>query len=372
MKKEFHADPTIMGQAIDLAKRGEGWVSPNPLVGAIIVKEGRIIGQGWHHHAGGLHAEREALKNAQEDPRGATMYVTLEPCSHYGKQPPCSQALIQAGIARVVVGSDDPNPLVHGRGFRQLEEAGVKVIPHFLKEECDQLNPVFFHYIQEKRPYVSLKTAMTLDGKTATATGDSKWVTSKETRTALHRLRHINRAIMVGIGTVLADDPLLTTRIEGLRDPIRLIADSRLRTPLDSQLVQTANQAPTWILTGVKDHDQVAPYEDQSVRVLTLPTKEGRLDLEAAMDRLAEEEVDSILLEGGASLNGSMVQAGLVQKVYFSLAPKILGGDQALTPIGGKGFEKMAQALPIDIEKITRLGPDLLIEGEVRNVHRNH
>lgn len=368
------SDRKYMQMAIDMAWQGEGYVSPNPLVGAVLVRDGRVLGKGWHRQAGDLHAEREALKDAadrQEDPQGATLYVTLEPCCHYGKQPPCTEAIIEAGIRRVVVGSDDPNPKVHGKGFDQLRQAGIEVQTHFMQAECDALNPVFFYYIQEGLPYVTLKTAMTLDGKTATASGDSRWVTSEETRADLRQLRHINKGILVGIGTVLADDPLLTTRLPGLTDPIRIIADSRLRTPLDSQLVTTARQVPCWILTAETDPSRQQAYLDRGVKILTVPKKDGELDLRVAMTRLAQEGIDSLLLEGGATLNGAMLQEGLIQKVVISLAPKLLGGREALPAIGGPGFAQMSQALPVHIDVVYNSGPDLIIEGEVENVHRD-
>ena len=234
-----------MRRAIALAEKGTGFTNPNPLVGAVIVRDGRVIGEGYHERYGDLHAERNALKNVTEDPMGATMYVTLEPCCHHGKQPPCTDAIIESGIAEVVIGSRDPNHLVAGKGEEILRNSGIKVTNDYLRSECDELNPVFFHYITTGRPYVVMKYAMTMDGKIATRTGESQWITGEEARSEVHRMRHRYSAIMAGIGTVLADDPMLNTRIEGLTSPIRVIIDSNLRIPLNSRILKTAKEYET-------------------------------------------------------------------------------------------------------------------------------
>ena len=264
-----------MRRAIELAKKGSGHVNPNPLVGAVIVRDGEIIGEGYHECYGQLHAERNAIANAKKrgnSLEGSTIYVTLEPCCHYGKTPPCTEAIIEEKIARVVVGSDDPNPLVSGKGFQMLREKGIEVIPHFLKEECDAMNHVFFHYIRTGTPYVAMKYAMTMDGKIACYTGDSKWVTGEESRAHVQTLRNHYKGIMAGIGTVLADDPMLNCRIEGRRDPIRIIADSHLRIPMDSQLVRTAGQQPL-IVACLPDADEekAAQLQEKGVEVLRIP-----------------------------------------------------------------------------------------------------
>ncbi|MBD8974028.1 MAG: bifunctional diaminohydroxyphosphoribosylaminopyrimidine deaminase/5-amino-6-(5-phosphoribosylamino)uracil reductase RibD, partial [Clostridiales bacterium] len=240
-----------MRRAIELAKSGVGKVNPNPLVGAVIVKDGQIISEGYHAKYGDLHAERNAFRNLKnaEEAKGAEMYVTLEPCCHQGKQPPCTQAIIEHGIRKVYVGSNDPNALVAGKGIRQLREAGIEVETEVLKEECDALNPVFFHYITTKTPYVLMKYAMTLDGKIATRTGHSKWISGEESRARVQQTRNALKGIMVGIGTVLNDDPMLTCRIPDGRDPIRIICDSKLRIPLSSQVVTTAKEIPTIVAT---------------------------------------------------------------------------------------------------------------------------
>ncbi len=253
-------DKEYMYRALKLAQRGCGWVSPNPLVGAVIVKEGRIIGEGYHEKYGGLHAERQALAACTENPAGADIYVTLEPCCHYGKQPPCVDALLEARIRRVVMGAPDPNPLVSGKGVDILQKNGVEVCQDVCREECDRINEVFFHYIRTNTPFVVMKYAMTLDGKIATCTGASQWITGETARNHVQQQRHRYRGIMAGVGTVLADDPMLTCRMEGGRNPVRIICDSHLRTPLSAKVVATAKAVPTVIATCCKDEEKRALY----------------------------------------------------------------------------------------------------------------
>ena len=358
-------DRNYMALALSLAERGMGWASPNPMVGAVIVKDGRIIGQGWHERCGQPHAERNALAACTESPRGATMYVTLEPCCHYGRQPPCTQAVLDAGIRRVVVGSGDPNPLVAGKGLALLREAGVEVTEHVLEAECVKLNEVFFHYIRTKRPYVAMKYAMTLDGKIAAHTGDSKWVTGEEARTHVQQLRHRYTGIMVGVGTVLADDPLLTCRLPGGRSPIRIICDTQLRTPLTAQVVTTARETPTLLATCETDPARHAPYQAAGCRVLTLPEQAGKVALAALLDALGELEMDSLLLEGGGTLNWSFLEQGLVQSVYAYIAPKLLGGATAKSPVEGTGVPSPQAAFSLKNTRIQTLGEDFLLESEV-------
>ncbi|MDY3014076.1 MAG: bifunctional diaminohydroxyphosphoribosylaminopyrimidine deaminase/5-amino-6-(5-phosphoribosylamino)uracil reductase RibD [Evtepia sp.] len=358
-------DETYMQMALDLAKQGMGWTSPNPMVGAVIVKDGQIIGRGYHARYGDLHAERAALAACTGDPTGATMYVTLEPCCHHGRQPPCTDAILESGIARVVVGSGDPNPLVAGQGLRLLRQAGVQATEHVLEEECRALNQVFFHFIQTRRPYVVLKYAMTLDGKMAAYTGASQWITGEEARRHVHTQRHRFRAIMVGVGTVLADDPQLTCRIEGGRSPLRIICDTHLRTPLSAQVVQTAKEVPTLLATCVTDPALIEPYEALGCQVLSLPDHQGHVDLHALMDALGQQNIDSVLLEGGAALHWSALQAGLVQKVQAYLAPMLLGGSQAKSPIGGQGFPSPNEAVTLTPPTLLPLGKDFLLESEV-------
>ncbi len=366
-------DLTYMKLALTLAEKGIGWTSPNPMVGAVIVKDGRIIGQGYHKCHGKLHAERDALASCTESPKGATMYVTLEPCCHQGKQPPCTEAILEAGITRVVVGSPDPNPLVAGKGIQILKEHGVFITQFVLEEECQALNQIFFHYIQTKRPYVTMKYAMTLDGKIATRTGASKWITGEAARNHVQQQRHRHRAIMVGIGTVLADDPLLTCRIEGSRSPVRIVCDSQLQTPLSSQLVTTALAFPTILATCCGDPLRKEAYEKKGCQVLTLPGQNGRVNLTELMGVLGAMEIDSILLEGGSSLHWSALESGIVQKALVYVAPKIFGGDTAKSPVGGIGVFQPNQAIQFKDGTITRLGEDFLIESEVcQDVYRDY
>lgn len=373
MKDEGLAeDRKFMRRAIELAKKGEGFTSPNPMVGAVIVKNGRIIGEGYHERYGGLHAERNALASVTESPKGAVIYVTLEPCCHYGKQPPCVDAILEAGIARVVTGSDDPNPLVAGKGFKRLIEHGVEVTTHVEKEACDALNPVFFHYIQTGIPYVAMKYAMTMDGKIAAYTGQSKWITGEEARAFVQKLRHRYTGIMAGAGTVLADDPRLTCRIPGARQPVRIICDTRLRIPSDANVVETAKEIPTILATCQADPDRIRPFEEKGCQVLTLPEEDGHVDLRALMRELGKRQIDSILLEGGGTLNWSALKSGIVQKVYCFTAPKLFGGIDARTPVEGRGVASPGEAFPLTHLKVTQVGEDLLIEGEVvSDVYRN-
>lgn len=359
-------DQSYMQMALELAKQGRGWTSPNPMVGAVIVKDGQIIGKGYHARCGDLHAERAALKACTGDPAGATMYVTLEPCCHHGRQPPCTDAILEAGITRVVVGSGDPNPQVAGEGLNILRSHGVEITESVLKEECTALNDVFFHYIQTKKPYVVLKYAMTLDGKLAAYTGASQWITGEIARRHVHESRGRYRAIMVGVDTVITDNPQLTCRIEGGRNPLRIVCDSSLRTPLTATLVQTAREVETLIATCYTDKDRIAPYEALGCRVLTLPeNKDGKVDLPALMEALGKMEVDSVLLEGGSRLHWSALESGIVNKVQAYIAPKLLGGAAAKSPIGGQGFPHPDNAVRLKEPTITRLGDDLLIESEV-------
>lgn len=358
-------DERYLRQALSLAERGVGWTSPNPLVGAVIVKDGRVIGEGWHVRCGELHAERHALTRCTEDPRGATMYVNLEPCCHQGRQPPCVDAIIEAGIARVVLGARDPNPSVAGQGIARIRRAGIQVTEGCLAEECRQINEVFFHYIQTKRPFLAMKYAMTQDGKIAAYTGASQWISGEESRRHAHALRNRYRGILVGVGTVLADDPMLNCRMEGGRDPIRILCDSQLRTPLTAQVVRTAREIPTILATCCTEEARQAPYREAGCTVIVTPPRDGSVDLSLLMQELGQREIDSVLLEGGGTLNWSALQQGLVQKVYTYIAPKLLGGAGAKSPVEGQGFPRPDEAVHLRTRKVTMLGEDLLIESEV-------
>ena len=365
MPETVSKESEYMRHAIALAKNGEGRTNPNPLVGAVLVKNNEIIGEGFHQKYGGLHAEREALKNCEENgnsAEGATLYVTLEPCCHFGKQPPCTQAIVKSGIRRVVVGSRDPNPLVHGKGNSFLREQGIEVTEDFLKDECDALNPIFFHYISTRTPYVALKYAMTADGKTASKTGKSKWITGEKSRLFVHQLRNRYSCILAGIGTVLADNPLLTSRIPGGRNPVRIICDSKLRIPLDCNIVKTAKEIPT-IIACCQENEKKSALEKSGCEVLCFPGKNG-VNLKKLTETLAERSLDSVLIEGGSEIHYSALEAGIVQHIYAFTAPKIFGG-KAKTPVEGEGIELPENCFQLELERIEKIGDDILAEYNV-------
>lgn len=359
-------DRDYMSRAIELARRGLGRTNPNPLVGAVIVKEGRIIGEGYHARYGELHAERNAIASLKEPAEGATIYVTLEPCCHYGKTPPCTEAILEQGITRVVIGSRDPNPIVAGKGAAILREAGIQVVEDFMREECDKLNPVFFHYITTKTPYVVMKYAMTADGKIATKTGASKWITGPAAREEVQRMRYQYMGIMAGIGTVLADDPMLNVRIEGKRSPVRIICDSHLRIPTDCQICRTARQYPTIVAFAAPHQEKLSKLEALGVRTVQCPDKEGKVDLLQLMEYLGGQGIDSILLEGGGTLNDSALRQGIVQKIDVFIAPKLFGGKDARTPVAGVGVDTPGEAVPLRLAGVRQIGEDLLLEYECR------
>ena len=365
------AEEQFMKRAIELAKQGAGWTAPNPLVGAVVVKNGRVIGEGYHRKYGELHAERNALAACSEDPAGATLYVTLEPCCHYGKTPPCPEIIIEKKIAKVVIGSRDPNPKVAGKGARILREHGIEVVEDYMREACDALNPVFFHYITTKTPYVVLKFAMTLDGKIATRTGASKWITGEAAREHVHRLRGRYAGILAGIGTVLADDPMLNCRIDGAHQPLRIILDSHLRIPMGSRLVRSAKEYPLLIVCNESNRDReegigrIKKLEEAGVKVWTLPEKNGHPDMNVLMQRLGEEKIDSVLIEGGGTVNEAALKAHIVHHVYAYIAPKIFGGEDAKTPVEGSGIRLPQECAKLRLAKITVLLNDMLLEYDV-------
>ena len=365
------AEEQFMKRAIELAKQGAGWTAPNPLVGAVVVKNGRVIGEGYHRKYGELHAERNALAACTEDPAGATLYVTLEPCCHYGKTPPCTEIIIEKKIAKVVIGSRDPNPKVAGKGARILREHGIEVVEDYMREACDALNPVFFHYITTKTPYVVLKFAMTLDGKIATRTGASKWITGEAARNHVHQLRGRYAGILAGIGTVLADDPMLNCRIDGAHQPLRIILDSHLRIPMGSRLVRSAKEYPLLIVCNesIRDREEgasrIQKLEEAGAKVWTLPEKNGHPDLNVLMQRLGEEKIDSVLIEGGGTVNEAALKAHIVHHVYAYIAPKIFGGEDAKTPVEGSGIRVPQECANLRLAKITVLLNDMLLEYDV-------
>lgn len=365
------AEEQFMKRAIELAKQGVGWTAPNPLVGAVVVKNGRVIGEGYHRKYGELHAERNALAACTEDPAGATLYVTLEPCCHYGKTPPCTEIIIEKKIAKVVIGSRDPNPKVAGKGARILREHGIEVVEDYMREACDALNPVFFHYITTKTPYVVLKFAMTLDGKIATRTGASKWITGEAARNHVHQLRGRYAGTLAGIGTVLADDPMLNCRIDGAHQPLRIILDSHLRIPMGSRLVRSAKEYPLLIVCNESTRDReegtnrIQKLEEAGAKVWTLPEKNGHPDLNVLMQRLGEEKIDSVLIEGGGTVNEAALKAHIVHHVYAYIAPKIFGGEDAKTPVEGSGIRLPQECANLRLAKITVLLNDMLLEYDV-------
>lgn len=358
-----------MQRALELAELGAGFVQPNPLVGAVIVRDGRIISEGYHHFYGGPHAEIDAFNNAKEDVTGATMYVTLEPCSHFGKTPPCSHAIVEKGITRVVVGILDPNPLVAGKGIEYLQKAGIEVECGVLQDEAKRQNEAFLKYITKKEPYVIMKAAMTLDGKIASHTLSSKWVTGEIARDYVHELRHRVSGIMVGVGTVLADDPSLTTRrCHGAgKDPIRIVVDSFARIPETARMLNQSSDAQTIIaVTEQADAEKLRRLEAMGAIIICVPSRNQRVDLNALMIELGKREIDSILLEGGSELNFAALEAGIVDKLSIFIANKVIGGNSAKTPVGGLGISEMSDAMPLDFSSVRKFGDDLLIEAYVR------
>ncbi|KEI06782.1 bifunctional diaminohydroxyphosphoribosylaminopyrimidine deaminase/5-amino-6-(5-phosphoribosylamino)uracil reductase RibD [Clostridium botulinum] len=362
-------DLRYMKRAINLSKLGIGYTYPNPLVGAVIVKDNKIIGEGYHQHFGENHAEINALKNAKEDVNGATMYVTLEPCSHYGKTPPCANAIVKSGIKKVIIGMRDPNSLVAGRGIRILKDNGIEVIQGVLEEEIKKVNEIFIKYITTKLPFCILKTAMTLDGKIATRDGDSKWISNEISRQYVHEIRHRVAGIMVGIGTVFEDNPSLTTRLNNKkgRDSTRIIVDSKGRIPIDSKVLNIESQAKTIIVTTeLASREKIEVIRSKGAEVIITPLCDDRVDLKHLMRELGERNIDSVLLEGGAELNYSALNEGIVDKVVSFISPKIIGGKEAKTPVGGVGKRTMSECVNLENIKLSQFEEDIVIEGYIK------
>ncbi|MCC8174409.1 MAG: bifunctional diaminohydroxyphosphoribosylaminopyrimidine deaminase/5-amino-6-(5-phosphoribosylamino)uracil reductase RibD [Odoribacter sp.] len=365
-KRYTEEDIYYMQYAIQLAQQGKGYVNPNPLVGAVIVKNGKIIGEGWHEQYGGLHAERNAFKNCTESPEGATLYVTLEPCCHYGKTPPCTEAVIENKIARVVIGLIDCNPLVCNKGVKQLEKAGIEVVTGLEELAIREQNKVFIKYITTGMPWVTLKTAMTLDGKIATYTGNSKWVTGEQSRLLVHELRANLMGIMVGANTVKVDNPMLDCRLPGVhRQPVRIIVDSQASLSLDSRVVITSYTQKTIVAhTCVASLEKIEQLQRLGVETLLCEEKEGHVSLTSLLQQLGKMGIDSILLEGGGELNYSFLQEKLVDEVYAFIAPKIIGGRTAPSPVEGDGIDFMDKAIELQNIQLERIGNDILIKGK--------
>ncbi|WP_455781172.1 bifunctional diaminohydroxyphosphoribosylaminopyrimidine deaminase/5-amino-6-(5-phosphoribosylamino)uracil reductase RibD [Megamonas funiformis] len=359
-------DEKYMRLAMQLAGNAIGRTSPNPLVGAVIVKDNQVVGCGWHRKAGTPHAEVHALNQAGELAQGADVYVTLEPCAHYGKTPPCSKALVEAKVKNVYGGLLDVNPKVAGKGFKILEDAGIHVEYGFLQDELRKQNEVFFKWIEHKKPFIVLKAAMTLDGKIATAIGQSKWITNETSRAYGYKLRDIYDGIMVGINTVIEDNPMLTARVDGGKNPIRIVVDSSLKIDINANVVQDKSAKTIVATTDKADKDKILKLQAQDVDVIVVDKDENdKVDIEKLLDILGQQNICSILVEGGATLSGSFVAKKLVDKVYFFIAPKIVGGKEAKTPVAGTGILNLQEALALKDIQIEKLEEDILIIGRV-------
>lgn len=359
-------DRYYMQMVLELARRGCGRTSPNPMVGAVVVKDGEVVGEGYHLKAGTPHAEVIALREAGEKAKGATLYVNLEPCCHYGRTGPCTETVLAAGVKRVVIAMTDPNPLMSGKGIYFLKQHGLEIVTGVLEKEARLLNEVFVKYITTGRPFVVLKAAMSLDGKIATCTGESQWITGPQARWSGHRLRHWYDAILVGINTVLSDDPSLTARLpeEKGKDPVRVIVDSMARTPVNARVITQLPDSYTIIAATEKAPlERVAALKKAGARVLVVPGSGPRVDLAALMGELARLEITSVLIEGGGEVNASALASGIVDKVVWFIAPKIIGGREAPCPVGGRGISRLAEAGLIENLTVRRCGEDVCLEG---------
>ena len=363
-------DEQFMRLALRLAARGIGHTSPNPLVGAVVVRGGQVVGKGYHRKAGTPHAEIHALEDAGDQAQSATLYVTLEPCNHHGRTPPCTEAIVRSGVRRVVVGCTDPNPRVIGGGMEYLRSKGIRVDEGILEEKCLRLNEPFIKHVTTGLPLVVAKMAASLDGKIATHLGDSRWISNERSRRFVHKLRHSTDAILVGIGTVVADNPNLTTRITGRKgnNPLRIILDTHLRTPVDSLVVSDTKESQTIIATGPKSYKKRREaLESKGVEVLPLPLVRGRVSLPELLKNLGRREITSLLVEGGAEVHGGFFYDNLVDKVYLFFAPKIIGGNRAVPMVGGAGVARVAEALALRDLTMRRFGDDIMIEGYMKD-----
>ncbi len=360
------ADDRFMWMALDLARQGRGRTSPNPMVGAVIVQGSEVVGSGYHQAAGGPHAEILALEKAGEQAKGATLYVNFEPCNHHGRTGPCTEAIINAGIGRVVAAMQDPNPLVSGKGLARLAEAGVKVKEGVLEDKARKLNEAFIKYISTGMPYVSVKVAMSLDGKIGTKTGDSHWITGEKARQFVHRLRDHSDVIVVGIETVLKDNPRLTARLEGGggRDPLRVVVDSTARLPLDAKVIESSSSAETVLaVTEKASKEKCRALEARGVEILILPSLENRVDVSALMKNLADRELVNILVEGGGTLNYSLLEQSLVDKLFLFIAPLIIGGKESPTAFAGAGIHSLSKAWSVEDVELKQFDHDMLVIG---------
>ena len=359
-----------MKRALRLAAKGQGRTSPNPMVGAVVVQEDTIVGEGYHEMVGGPHAEVNALRNAGDRAKGATLYVTLEPCNHYGRTPPCSSAVIKAGVSRVVVGMADPNPRVQGGGSNTLRAKGIEVEMGVLEKECRLLNQPFIKHATTGIPLVTLKAAATLDGRIATRTGDSRWISNERSRRFVHHLRCALDGILVGVETALADDPQLTARLRRkppCRQPIRIVLDTRLKLSPTSQLVRTAREIPVWIACGAEaSPDKEKELSEAGVTVLRLPVHQERIELKSLLEELGRKQLTSLLVEGGSRVFGAFLQEHLADDFYFFYASKILGDARGIPMIDGPGRERMSEALKVYDLRVRRFGEDVMLSGRFR------
>ena len=362
----MNIDHHYMAQAIRLAEKGLYTTNPNPRVGCVLVNQNEIVGEGWHQVTGGPHAEINALTQAGDKARGATAYVTLEPCAHFGKTPPCCSALIDAGVSRVVAAMEDPNPLVAGKGMEQIAQAGIQVQSGLLEAEARALNPGFIKRMREGLPFIRAKLAMSLDGRTAMASGESKWITGSEARQDVQRLRARSSLIMTGIGTVLADDPNMTVRLPevDITPPWRMVIDPHLSTPFDARILDQANH-PTLIVTTSTDSSLIKPLECAGAEVMIVPELQGNIDLAALMQELARREINEVHLESGAILSGSMLRSGLVDEIVIYMAPKLMG-NTARGLFHTPGLDRLADAVNLDIQDIRAVGDDWRITAGVK------
>jgi diaminohydroxyphosphoribosylaminopyrimidine deaminase / 5-amino-6-(5-phosphoribosylamino)uracil reductase len=356
-------DEHWMRRVFRLAEKGRGRTSPNPMVGAILVKDGKMAGEGYHAKAGEAHAEVIALQQAREEARGAVLYLNLEPCMHYGKTPPCAPQVIESGVKRVVIGMEDPNPLIKGKGIEMLRRAGLDVEVGILEKECQRLNEAFCKYILKKEPFVILKVAATLDGKLATRNGDSKWISGEASRRFVHKLRDQVDGVLVGIGTILKDDPQLTARIKGGKNPYRIVLDSRLKIPEEAKVIGTSPSKAIIATTEFAPKDKIEKLEKRGVRVLILDSQEGKINLKSCLFKLGEIGMTSLLVEGGSQINGSFLDEGLIDKLLLFLSPKLIGDHQALGIFGGRGVSSLEEAVALKEMKTRRVGEDILLEG---------
>ncbi len=356
-----------MDRAVKLSLKGFGNVNPNPLVGAVIVKDGIVVGEGYHEFFGGPHAEINAINNSKTSLKGATLYVTLEPCNHFGKTPPCTDRIIDSGFSKVVIGMNDPNPKVDGGGTKKLQNAGIEVASGVLRSEIERINEVYLKYVTTGLPFISLKSAMTLDGKISTYNGQSKWISNELSRKQVHELRHRYAAIMVGVNTVIKDDPELTDRSDytNKSNPLRIVVDSNGRTPVNSKVMDTEIAKTLIAVTKNADKAFIDKVLEKGAEVIICPEKNKKVDLNFLVKALGDREIDSILLEGGSTLNFSAIEEGLVDKVYSFISPRMLGGEGSKTPVGGAGFETIENSITLKIENIHRFGEDVMIESYI-------